>query len=142
MLSNLILLMTAILGFLCTVFIYGKNIQQEKSLINRYLIVITALVAVRFLVYGIAQANPTISMRQMITILDTIMAVLMPCTYLYFQNIAFENKFKMGNLLHFIVPFLLGAVFISSVFLSFDQRTLFKKSSAFMMPPNCLRGLS
>lgn len=127
MLSNLILLITAILGFLCTAFIYGKHIQQEHSLINRYLIVITALVAVRFLVYGIAEANPTINIRRIITILDISMAITMPCTYLYFQNIVYENKFKMSNLLHFIVPFLLGAVFISTVFLSSDQIAISKK---------------
>ena len=127
MLSIIILFVTAVLGFLCTALIFGKNKYQEHSLINKYLIIITAFNAVRFLFHGIAQVYPEIDMSKFVTLLDISIIMLMPCFYLYFTNIIYESKFELRNLLHFIVPFLLGSLFLTFVFINPDKTDLIKK---------------
>jgi AraC-like DNA-binding protein len=127
MLSSNILLITAALGFLCTAFIFGEHKNQAHSLINKYLIIITTTNAVKFLFHGISHAYPEIEISKLVTMMDVSIIMLMPCYFLYFQDIVYENKFKMGNLLHFIVPFLLGAVYITILFASPDKTVFFKK---------------
>lgn len=114
MFSNIILFVTAVLGFLCTALIFGKNKYQEHSLINKYLIIITATNAVRFLVFGLAQAYPETDISKIATVLDVSIIMLMPCFYLYFTNIIYESKFELSNLLHFMVPFMLGSLFFTA----------------------------
>jgi hypothetical protein len=58
MLSNIILFVTAVLGFLCTALVLGKNTYKHRSLINKYLIIIIATNAAQFLFHGIAEAYP------------------------------------------------------------------------------------
>lgn len=127
MLSNILLFITATLGFLCTALILNKNQYQEHSLINKYLVIITATNAVRFLFYGIAQAYPEMDVSKFITYLDVSIILLMPCFYLYFTNIIYENKFDVSNLLHFIVPFFLGGLFLTFVSINPDKALLIKK---------------
>jgi AraC-like DNA-binding protein len=40
--------------------------------------------------------------------------MVIPCYYLYFQNIIYEKKFELSNLFHLVVPVVLGGVFISN----------------------------
>ena len=115
MLSNIILFLTAILGFLSIALILGKNKYNESTLINKYLIVIILSSSIRFLFYGIANANPAMDFIKFLTLLDVSAIMLMPCFYLYFTNIIYEKKFELVNLLHFIVPVLLGSLFITAV---------------------------
>jgi AraC-like DNA-binding protein len=107
MLFNSILFVTAVLGFLCSALIFGKNKYQERSVINKYLIIITTSTAVRFLFHGISDAYPELNLSQWVLVIDVGFIMLMPCFYLYFINIICENKFELNNFLHFIVPFLL-----------------------------------
>lgn len=118
MLSNAILLITSILGFLCTALILIKNKRKSDSLINKYLIVITANIALRFLLYWIAASYPALNIHKLITALDISFILLIPCYYLYFQNIIYEKKFELSNLFHFVLPSLLGGIFISNRFIS------------------------
>ncbi len=132
MLSSIILFITAALGFLCTAFIFGEHKNREHSLINKYLIIITAANAVRFLFHGISEAYPEIEISKLVNLMDVSILMLLPCHFLYFQDIVYENKFKMGNLLHFIAPFLLGAIYITNFFVHPDKTVLFKKLFFFL----------
>ena len=127
MFSTIILFVTAVIGFLCTALIFGKNKYQEHSLINKYLIIIIATNAIRFLVYGIAEVYPDADFSKMATLLDVSIIMLMPCFYLYFTNIIYESKFELSNLMHFTVPSLLGSLFITASFVNPDQSNLLKK---------------
>lgn len=127
MLSNIILFITATLGFLCVAFIIGKNNAKEHSLINKYLIIIFAFQALRFMFYGISQAYPDLNIKWFTNFLDVLLVIFMPCFYLYFQNIIFENKFKVGNLLHFVTPTLLVAIFTVKIIASSENEFLIRK---------------
>lgn len=133
MLSNIILFVTAVLGFLSTALIFGKNKYQEYSLINKYLIAITGTNAIRFLFHGIAQAYPELEIGKFVTVLDVGVIMLMPSFYLYFTNIIYESKFELGNLLHFIVPLLLGSLFVTFLYINPDKADGVKKLFIFFV---------
>ena len=126
MLSNAILLIASILGFLSTVLILMKN-TQGSSLINKYLIIITSNVAIRFLFHWISESYPEMHIGKLIAIIDVSFVMLIPCYYLYFQNIIYERKFEVFNLFHFIAPSLLGGLFISKSFAPSDMTDLYLK---------------
>jgi AraC-like DNA-binding protein len=128
MFSTLVLFVTAAVGFLCTAYILGKNKNQQYSLVNKYLIIMIAISAARYLVYGISQANPAFDIRKLLNFLDIATAMLMPCIYLYFSNIVDERKFEPGNLFHFIVPFLLGISWMLVFFVDADRANLLRKA--------------
>ena len=127
MLSNTILLITSILGFLSTALILIKNKSNGNSLINKYLIIITANVAIRFLFHWLSESYPEIHIGKLITIIDVSFVMLIPCYYLYFQNIIYEKKFELSNLFHFILPLILGGIFISNRFAPFSMIELHLK---------------
>lgn len=133
MLVSIILFVTAAIGFLCTAFIFGENKNQEHSSINKYLIIIIAVNAVRLLFHGISQANPEIEISKLVNIIDVGITMLMPCYFLYFENLVYENKFELGNLFHFIVPILLGILFAAAFFSSPEKADLFKKIFFFVV---------
>ncbi|KAB1155591.1 helix-turn-helix domain-containing protein [Flavobacterium luteum] len=133
MLSNIILFVTAVLGFLSTALIFGKNKYQEHSLINKYLIAITTSNAIRFLFHGIAQAYPELDISKFVTVLDVGVIMLMPSFYLYFTNIIYESKFELGNLLHFIVPFLLVSLFLTFLYINPNKADGVKKLFFFVI---------
>ena len=133
MLSNIILFVTAVLGFLCTALIYGKNKYQVHSPINKYLIIIVVTNAIRFLVYGIAQTYPETGISKIATMLDFVIIMLMPCFYLYFTNIIYESKFELSNLLHFMVPLLFGSLYLLIFFINSDKSNLTKKIFFFLV---------
>lgn len=133
MLISIILFVTAAIGFLCTAFIFGENKNQERSSINKYLIIIIAVNAVRLLFHGISQANPEIEISKLVNIIDVGITMLMPCYFLYFENLVYENKFELGNLFHFIVPVLLGIMIAAAFFSSPEKADLFKKIFFFVV---------
>jgi len=128
MLVSIILFVTAAIGFLCTAFIFGENKNQEHSSINKYLIIIIAVNAVRLLFHGISQAYPEIEISKLVNIIDVGITMLMPCSFLYFENLVYENKFELRNLLHFIVPILLGILSTAAFFLVRKRQICLKKS--------------
>jgi AraC-like DNA-binding protein len=127
MFSNIVFFITASFGFLSIAKLFGKNIQQEHSLINKYLFIIIAVNALRFFLHGIAISYPAIYFTKYVKIVDVISVMLMPCFYLYFYNIVNENKFESKNLLHFFVPFLLGGIFITNNFVEAGNSGLGQK---------------
>ena len=132
MLSNILLFITAVIGFLCTALIFGKNRYQEHSLINKYLIIIIATNAMRFLFHGLAEAYPEINMTTFVTTLDVGSILMLPGFYLYFTNIIYEKKFELSNLMHFLVPLLLGSLFLTFLYCNPHKADWIKKLFFFL----------
>jgi len=127
MLSIVILFITATLGFICVASIYGKNEQQNKSLINKYLTIIIVFQAFRFMAYGMIEVNPNLNFHRFTIFLDVATVMLMPCFFLYFENIVKENKFAFDNILHFIAPILFIVIFISKNLVPNDNEVVLRK---------------
>ena len=127
MFSTIIFFITSAIGLLCISLIYGKNKNQEYSLINKYLLIIITINVLRFLFHGLSEAFTVIEFRKLGYILDISTGFVMPCYYLYLQNIVFEKKFEVSNLFHFIAPFLIGGLAIAIAYASADQVVLYRK---------------
>jgi AraC-like DNA-binding protein len=127
MFSNIIFFITAAFGFLCIANLIAKNNKQAHSIINKYLFIIIAINAARFLFHGIMDAYPEINITNFVIFIDVSAIMIMPCLYLYFYNIINEDRFVMKDLLHFIVPFLVGGAFFISYYADSDNSDLFRK---------------
>jgi AraC-like DNA-binding protein len=116
MLNNIILFITATLGVLCTLLILRKNRNQEHYLINKYLIILIIFATSRFFLSGLAVTFPQFNISNVLNLTDVGLFIVVPCFYLYFQNIINENKFNQIDLLHFALPLLVGIAFIINNF--------------------------
>jgi AraC-like DNA-binding protein len=127
MLENAILLITSILGFLSTALILTKSSRKGSTLVNKYLIIITANISIRFLFHWISESYPELNINKIMTIIDVSFIMVIPCYYLYFQNIIYEKKFELSNLFHLVVPIVLGGIFISNRFAPSSMTELYLK---------------
>ena len=127
MFSTIIFFITAAIGLLCTALIFGKNKNQEYSLINKYLLIIIIINVLRFLFHGLSGAYTVPEFKKLTVILDISTGFVIPCYYLYLQNIVFEKKFEVSNLFHFIAPFLIGGLAIAIAYAGADQAVLLRK---------------
>jgi AraC-like DNA-binding protein len=127
MFSKIIFFITAAFGFLSVANLFVKNKHQEHSLINKYLFIIIAVNAARFFFHGILEAYPETNITKFVNLLDASTIMLMPCLYLYFDNIINEKKFQSKNLLHFVVPLIIGIGFAINSFDNSTNSDLFKK---------------
>jgi len=112
MLTNYFLLLTASLGFLSTVYIFRNSTKNNNSLINNYLIFIIVNISIRFLLTGLSNTNPTLSIKWLVNISDIGNILLIPFYYLYFQNLVRVRRFRKVDLLHFAVPVFLCILFL------------------------------
>ena len=99
-----------------TVFIFNKNNYQQETLINKYLIVITTIASLRLFFHGIQLVYPKINLIKLTNFWDVCIAVIIPCFYLYFENLINEVKFNKSSLKHFIMPFLLILIYFIGLF--------------------------
>ena len=127
MLQIVILFITATLGFICFATIYNKSLLKDKSLINKYMLIIVGFQSVRFLAYAILLANPNLNLNWFSKLIDVLAISLLPCFYLYFENVVCENKFKTVKLVHFIPPVFLIFTFTISNFFSLENEHIIKK---------------
>jgi len=127
MFGNTILFFTSFLGLLCTLFIFEKSKKKEKSTINKYLFIIIAITSIRFLFHAISLSYPKLDIKIWVTFLDVTIIILMPCFYLYFKNIIYEDRFVIGNLFHFIAPFILCCLFLISIIVNQLYTNLIRK---------------
>jgi AraC-like DNA-binding protein len=128
MFNIIIIFFSAFLGMIGTVFILKKNDYQKEALINRYLILITSVASFRLFFHGVQLAYPTINILKITNFWDVCIASIIPCFYLYFENIINEVKFNRSNLKHFIMPISLIAIyFIGLFFTDFKYFDLIRK---------------
>lgn len=99
-------------GILSTVIVIKKNKENKFSLINRYLTALMGIVVIRFLVNCLSQLYANENLLQFTSIVNLSVLFAIPCLYLYFQDLIFENNFKAKQLYHFIMPMLLSMFFI------------------------------
>jgi len=113
MLPTVVFFITATLGFVSAASILGEKKRNDRLLINKYLTVIIVFQSFRFMVYGFSGANPEMNILLFTNFLDASVVALMPCFYLYFKNIVYEDRFHAGNLMHFITPAVFVMIFLS-----------------------------
>lgn len=128
MLSTVILFITATLGFVCLASIYIQRKRGERSLINKYLKVIIAFQALRFMIYGLMHGQESPAVGYITLILDVCIVALMPCFFLYFRDIVQDQSFEPGTLLHFVAPSLFVLIYIARQFVLPDTGVFFREA--------------
>ncbi len=91
------------------------------------MLIIVGFQSFRFLSYAILLANPNLNLNWYSKLIDVLAISLLPCFYLYFENIVFENKFKTDKLIHLLAPAFFIIIFTISNFVSPENDLLLKK---------------
>jgi len=103
MLTNLLFIITGLLGFLTTTIILIWH--KSNRFANYYLIIPFILISTRFLLNGIYHISQYSHIEYYYIDYNNSLIVVIPCFYLYFKNLILDNKnFILKNLLHFILP--------------------------------------
>ncbi|TRX27771.1 helix-turn-helix transcriptional regulator [Flavobacterium franklandianum] len=114
MIINLLFIITGLFGFL-TVIITMSNYIINRMM-NRYLIFIFLLIAIRFLLFGIFPFGYLGFLQDYYVNYSKFLILIIPSFYLYFKNlIADEKLFLKSDLAHFIFPVVFLALNISIV---------------------------
>lgn len=103
MITNLLCIITGILGLLTTFLIFGS--YKSNRMMNLYIILLILIISLRHLIIGITYFMSDASLKDTFYTYSNFAAVVIPLFYLYFKNLANHNKdFDSKELLHFIFP--------------------------------------
>lgn len=126
MLTNLLFIITGLLGFLTTTIILIW--YKSNRFVNYYLIIPFILISTRFLLNGIYHIGQYSHIEYYYIDYNNSLIVVIPCFYLYFKNLILDNKnFISKNLLHFILPivFIISKSISSKVYPSLHVNFVF-----------------
>lgn len=106
-------LTTSIAGFICLLNIFANaNLKQSKA-INKFLIIIFTFESFRFLAYGVTPFIENYSKYRIKAFLDFLNAFIIPCFYLYFEDLIDTKKIRINRLFHLLwVPLSLILIFV------------------------------
>lgn len=103
MITNLLCIITGILGLLTTFLIFGS--YKSNRMMNLYMILLILIISMRHLIIGITYFMSDAVFKDTSYTYSNFAAVVIPLFYLYFKNLANNNKdFDSKELLHFIFP--------------------------------------
>lgn len=112
MLTNLLFIITGLIGLLTTVLIYTN--YKSNKIMNFYIILFILVISLRFFFNGLTYFITDSLFKNTYSRYSNLSSVVIPICYLYFKNLFSNQKsFKTRELLHFIFPvsfFLLGSV--------------------------------
>jgi len=122
MTANIILLLSALLGYL-VIFLAFKN-YKKNIIVNAFLLFIFFISSTRLMIDGIAEIYNIADLKTFSIKSNSYTALLIPCFYLYFKYLINNHKhFILRDLGHIIVLFLAT---IERDFLLLDQIFAFK----------------
>ncbi|MFC3336203.1 helix-turn-helix domain-containing protein [Flavobacterium palustre] len=107
MISNLLCIITGILGLITTFLIFGS--YRLNRMMNVYMMLLILVISLRHLLIGLTYFISTpLSVHSFYNntyVYSNFATVVIPLFYLYFKNLASNNKkFNRKELLHFVFP--------------------------------------
>ena len=109
MIANLIVSFSGVVGFI-TIFLILLRYQSNR-ITNIYLVIIFFVVSTRMLLIGIFTIENQHFLTTLLTKYNNLLIVLVPCVYLYFDNLIKDyKKIEIKNYIHFIIPLLFNIV--------------------------------
>lgn len=127
MITNLLCIITGIIGLITTFLIFSS--YKSNRMMNLYIIFLILIISLRNLMIGITYFISDATYKDAFYTYSNFATVVIPLFYLYFKNLANNNKnFDSKELLHFIFPicfFTLILVFHEILLLNITLEILF-----------------
>ena len=127
MLNTLLLFLCIILGFISVFIIYNKRVDKQSPFINKYLIFLIYNTSIRYILHFIYSLDAALLPVHLILIVDSVILIALPCFYLYFEDLIFEEKYTKKKLLHFIIPTILTITITIANNVDQEKNTLVQK---------------
>lgn len=109
MIANLIVAFSGFIGFI-TIFLILLRYKSNR-ITNIYLVIIFFVVSTRMLLIGIFTLENQHLLTNLLTKYNNLLIVIVPCVYLYFDNLIKDyKKIEIKNYIHFIIPLLFNIV--------------------------------
>jgi AraC-like DNA-binding protein len=123
MLSNLLFIITGLIGLITTFLIFTN--YKSNRIMNLYIILFILIISLRFFLSGLTNFIFDSNFRTTYFKYSNFSLVVIPICYLYFKNLS-ENyrKLKSKDLLHFIFPVALFLAMINREHFDFDSKQI------------------
>jgi len=114
MLTNLILFLSIFLGCISLTIIFQSRTNNKFHHFNNYLVFLLVLITLRHTIHFLHNMHIYVFSHSAMIYFDSTSIVSIPCFYLYFEDLAYENKKKAKKLIHFVMPVILILLIILS----------------------------
>lgn len=109
MIANLIVSFCGLIGFLIIFLILMR--YKSNRITNIYLVIIFSIISTRMLLIGTFNMGNNDFITTLLEKYNNLLVIVIPCSYLYFLNLIHDRKrIELGNLKHFIIPFLFNVI--------------------------------
>jgi len=136
MITDLLLILTGVLGFTILFIIFINN--KSNKILNINLAIIIFIVSFRQLCFGIATIYHNIELIHFVNRSNVLFVLVVPIFYIYFTNLILnEVKYNFKNFIHFIFPILILLEYKFSVLETITQHQ-FKYSFAYLFIYFCI----
>jgi AraC-like DNA-binding protein len=123
MLSNLLFIITGLIGLITTFLIFTN--YKSNRIMNLYIILFILIISLRFFLSGLTNFIFDSNFRTTYFKYSNFSLVVIPICYLYFKNLSENNrKLNSKELLHFIFPVALFLAMIYREHFDFDSKQI------------------
>lgn len=103
MLINSLFIIAGLIGFIISTILFINH--KSNPVMNIYMVLLIFIISCRFFIFGTINLISSIDILTIYTKYSNLTSVVIPICYLYFKNLAQNNKqFDRHELLHFIFP--------------------------------------
>lgn len=123
MLSNLLFIITGLIGLITTFLIFTN--YKSNRIMNLYIILFILIISLRFFLSGLTNFVFDSNFRTTYFKYSNFSLIVIPICYLYFKNLSKNNrKLNSKELLHFIFPVALFLVTINRDYFDYDSKQI------------------
>ena len=123
MLSNLLFIITGLIGLITTFLIFTN--YKSNRIMNLYIILFILIISLRFFLSGLTNFVFDSNFRTTYFKYSNFSLIVIPICYLYFKNLSENNrKLNSKELLHFIFPVALFLVTINRDYFDYDSKQI------------------
>ena len=123
MLSNLLFIITGLIGLITTFLIFTN--YKSNRIMNLYIILFILIISLRFFLSGLTNFVFDSNFRTTYFKYSNFSLIVIPICYLYFKNLSENNrKLNSKELLHFIFPVALFLVTINRDYFDYNSKQI------------------
>jgi AraC-like DNA-binding protein len=123
MLSNLLFIITGLIGLITTFLIFTN--YKSNRIMNLYIILFILIISLRFFLSGLTNFVFDSNFRTTYFKYSNFSLIVIPICYLYFKNLSENNrKLNSNELLHFIFPVALFLVTINRDYFDYNSKQI------------------